>query len=211
MRTTTLTIMTALALLTCAFPVGGSPAHDKTLTFAMPACPIRQTTVPPTKVAFVLPSKNPLRAPFTVTGTVQITDQTGSTVILTQNDVEASSTSFFFTRTVKTLQHATGSLSIDKGCTKTDPYGSNNCTWAWGQSITAAFQGALQEDIQAGKLIVDLKIDGTTPLQFTCPVCGASCTFAVPREVDDGKVNELWVLMFGLFRFPLALTNIFPH
>jgi hypothetical protein len=105
----------------------------------------------------------------------------------------------------------TGSLSIDKGCTKTDPYGSNNCTWAWGQSITAAFQGALQEDIQAGKLIVDLKIDGTTPLQFTCPVCGASCTFAVPREVDDGKVNELWVLMFGLFRFPLALTNIFPH
>src|SRR6185369_16424886 len=155
MRRTKLTIITALALLPGAFPVGADEGHDpKTLTFAMPACPIQQTTVPPTKVAFVLPSRNPRGVTFTVSGTVQLTDQTGSTVILTQNDVEATRANFFFSRTVKTIQHATGSLAFDKGCTKTDPFGSNNCTWTWGQSITAAFQGALQEDIQTGKLIV---------------------------------------------------------
>jgi hypothetical protein len=215
MRKVKVTLLVMLAVFAAGVftvaPVRGHDNTPKTLTFAMPPCPIKQATVPPTKVAFMLPNTNPLGVPVTVTGSVQITDQTGSTVILTSNDVEAKLNNFFFTRTVKTLQHATGSLTFDKGCTKTDPYGSYNCTWTWGQPITAAFQGALQEDLQAGKLIVDLKIDGTIPVQFSCPVCGASCTINIPKQVDDGKGNELWVLLFGLIRLPLGLTNVFAH
>ena len=89
-----------------------------------------------------------------------------------------------FSRTVKTLQHATGQLTFDKGCTKTDPYGSNICFWDVGQHVTEAHQGALQEDITAGKLIVDLKVadtsHSTTPFQFSCPICGGNCTIVNP-------------------------------
>ena len=205
-------LLGALAFWAFVFTFGAGPVHGqgRTLTFAMPACPIKATTVPPTKVPFVLPRSNPL-APFAITGTVQVTDQTSSTVILTQIVADTTLHGVDFARTVKTLQHATGQLTFDKGCTRTDPYGSNNCHWTWGESLTAAFQGALQEDIQAGRLIVDLKIDNTIPFQFSCPVCGASCTIPIPKQVDDGKFNEIWVLTFALIRFPLALTTLFPH
>src|SRR5262245_40968528 len=127
----------------------------KSFTFRTPACPIEATTILPTFADFTLPKKNPLGGPVSVAGTVQVTDQTGSTVILLAVTADANPTGVNFTRTVKTLQHGVGAVSFDKGCTATDPYGSNNCGWFWGQSITAAYQGALQEDITAGKLIVD--------------------------------------------------------
>lgn len=213
MRKINPTLNGVLAVLTFVFILGASPVYGedkppKTLTFAMPPCPIKAATVPPTKIGFMLPSRNPLR-PFTATGTVQVTDQTGATVILTDVVGDTTLNGVDFARTVQTLQHATGQVTFDKGCTKTDPYGSTNCHWDWGQSVTAAFQGALQEDIQAGKLIVDLKVDTTIPFQFSCPVCGASCTITVPKQVDDGKFNELWVLMFGLIRLPLTLPQLF--
>jgi hypothetical protein len=95
-----------------------------------------------------------------------------------------SSCRFAFSRTVNILQHMTGQLTFDKGCTATDPYGSNHCTWNVGQQVTAAHQGALQEDVTAGKLIVDLQltdtIHGTTPFQFSCPICGGDCTIVNP-------------------------------
>jgi len=162
-----------------------------TLTIAMPPCPIQATAVPPTKMEFTFPSTNPIGMEDTITGTVQFTDQTGSTVVLLEVSADATLGGFDWSRTVKTLQHATGQVTFDKGCTKTDPYGSNNCHWDWGQSVTAAYQGALQEDVTAGKLIVDLKVDDIIPFQFTCPVCGATCTFSIPPQVGP----EIWELM----------------
>jgi hypothetical protein len=162
-----------------------------TLTIAMPPCPIKATAVPPTKTEFNFPSTNPIGMEDTITGTVQFTDQTGSTVVLLEVSADAKLGGFDWSRTVKTLQHATGQVTFDKGCTKSDPYGSDNCHWDWGQSVTAAYQGALQEDVTAGKLIVDLKVDDTIPFQFTCPVCGTTCTFSIPPQVGP----EIWELM----------------
>ena len=162
-----------------------------TMTIAMPPCPIEATAVPSTKTEFTFPSTNPIGMEDTITGTVQFTDQTGSTVVLLEVSADATLSGFDWSRTVKTLQHATGTVTFDKGCTKTDPYGSNNCHWDWGQSITAAYQGVLQEDVTAGKLIVDLKVDDNIPFQFSCPVCGATCTFSIPPQVGP----EIWELM----------------
>jgi len=85
-----------------------------------------------------------------------------------------------FSRTVKSISHATGQVTFDKGCTSTDPYGSNNCHWDWNEAVTVAYQGALQEDITSGKLVVDMKVNNVIPFQFTCPICGANCTIEIP-------------------------------
>ena len=163
-----------------------------TLTIAMPPCPIEATAVPSTKTEFTFPSTNPIGMEDTITGTVQFTDQTGSTVVLLEVSADATLSGFDWSRTVKTLQHATGQVTFDKGCTKTDPYGSNNCHWDWSQSVTAAYQGVLQEGVTTpGKLIVDLTVDDNIPFQFTCPVCGANCTFSIPPQVGP----EIWELM----------------
>jgi hypothetical protein len=128
--------------------------------------------------------------------------------------VKADSTRFGYSRTVKSISHVTGSLTYDKGCTATDPYGSNNCSWTWGESITVANQGALQEDITSGKLVVDLKVNNITPVQFTCPVCGATCTLTIPEQQQQNQQqwDETWALMTQtVFRFPLFLIipNLF--
>lgn len=189
-------------------PVNGVGVCEQLrFTFPMPACPIKATTVPPTKTDFRLPAGEPQGGAVSVAGTVQITDQTGSTILLLAVAAEADGTGVSFARTVKTLAHTTGQVTFDRGCTKTDPYGSNDCTWTWGESITAAFQGALQEDITSGKLIVDLKIDNTIPFSFNCPLCGADCTFTVPEQPDHGRWDKLWRLMIRLIRFPLALIK----
>lgn len=170
----------------------------KTITFDMPACPIQAKTVPPTKTPFQLPPRNLLGEPLSVTGTVQVTDQTGSTVFLIAPTLGVDDSGISFARTVKTLQHATGSVTFDKGCTKTDPYGSNNCHWDWGQQVTMAHQSALQEDITDGKLIVDLNVN-STPFQFSCAVCGAPCTVQIPPELDCPPSNRIWTLVVYMF------------
>jgi len=175
---------------------------NKSITFDMPPCPIKAKRVAPSKTEFQLPRRNPLGEPVSVTGTIQWTDQTGSTVILLAPVLTADQTGLSFSRTVKTLQHATGELTFDKGCTKTDPYGSNNCTWVWGEQVTLADEGALQEDITAGKLIVDLKIDTTIPLQFSCSICGAPCTVSIPPELDHGRWNRIWEVAMYLLGHP---------
>lgn len=195
--------LAAFALLFTLVMAG--PAHarhriTRTITFDMPACPIEANTLYPTKSEFRLPRWNPLGEPFSVAGTVQVTDQTSSTVLLLAPTLSADDTGITFSRTVRQIGHATGSLSFDKGCTKTDPYGSNDCTWAWRDTITAAYEGTLQEDITNGKLIVDLNINNTTPLSFACPVCGASCTVTIPQQLDHGQWNRIWDLLMALIR-----------
>jgi len=224
MRKRSLTLFAVGATLLWAVAQYGAPAmpHDdddrdrdriaKTLTFRMPDCPIEATTVSPTKMDFTFPERNPLRAPFSVAGNIQVTDQTSSTVILLNESAAGDDTGVTFSRTVRDLAHMTGDVSFDKGCTRTDPYGSNDCTWAWGESITTAYEGALQEDITAGKLIVDLQVNNTIPLSFTCAVCGARCTVTIPEGIDEGKWDEIWRWMIRLIRFPFDLTQPpFPH
>jgi hypothetical protein len=193
----------------CAGPPMPPPvdAITKTLTFAMPACPIEATTVPRTTTEFTLPKKDPRGVAISVAGTVQVTDQTSATIFKISGDAEADRTGVIFSRTVEQLGHINGSVDFDLGCAATDPYGSNDCSWTWGESIEAAFQGALQEDITSGKLLVDLKIDNTIPFSFSCPVCGANCSITIPHQLDQGRLDEIWVLMIRLIRFPLALTK----
>jgi hypothetical protein len=173
-----------------------------TLTFAMPACPIETITVPPTKKEFTLPGANPFGETVSVTGTVQIADQSGGVILKISGDAEADPTEVTFSRVVNTIAHMTGQVSFDKGCTSTDPFGSNDCTFAWGESISESYQGALQENITSGKEVVDLKINNTIPFSFSCPVCGADCTITVPEQIDDSTS------LLQLLQFPFALINV---
>jgi hypothetical protein len=95
-----------------------------------------------------------------------------------------SSCSFAFSRTVNTIQHIVANLTFDQGCTISDPYGSNGCTWTWAEPVEATYAGALQEDVTSGKLVGNLQltdtIHGTTPFPFSCPICGADCTILNP-------------------------------
>ena len=217
MRKRSLTLFALCATLLWAGAIYGAPPEDKitkTLTFAMPPCPIEATTVPPTKTDFTLPDMNPLGivesgelSAVSVAGTIQVTDQTGSTVILLGVAADADLTGVNFARTVKTLQHATGQVAFDKGCTATDPYGSNKCFFRWGDSISASFQGALQENIPSGKLVVNLKIDNTIPFSFACPVCGAKCAITIPEQIDDGRWEQVLHLMIRLIKFPFAVLQ----
>jgi hypothetical protein len=86
----------------------------------------------------------------------------------------------YFDRTIDLLTHATGSLTFNTGCTATDQYGSNKCSFNWNQAVSCTFQGALQEDITSGKLVVDAKINNVIPFSFSCPICGANCTIEIP-------------------------------
>jgi hypothetical protein len=178
-----------------------SPPTTRTLTFTMPACPIEATTVPRTISKFTLPGANPFGEAVSVTGTVQIADQTGGVVLKISGDAEADLTGVTFSRTVNTIAHMTGQVTFDRGCTKTDPFGTNDCTFAWGESISEAYEGALQENITSGKEVVDLKINNTIPFSFSCPVCGASCTITIPEQIDDST------FLFQLIGFPFALIN----
>ena len=208
MRKINLTLTGVLAVLAFVFTLGAGPIHAQVRTFTMPVCPIKAYTLAPTKIEIKLPDENPLGETFSVVGTVQVTDQTGSTVSLTQYVVGADDTRVTYARTVKTLQHETGSLTFDKGCRSTDPYGSNNCTWDWGQSVTEAYQGNLQEDITSGKFIVDLTVNNTTKVQFACPMCGGTCT------IPGGILHEkgLWdLLMTQIFQFSFFLTTPLPN
>lgn len=174
------------------------------------AClPDRGYNRPPTTTEFRLPKKNQRGVAVSVAGTVQVADQSGGVILKISETAEADLTGVTFSRTVNTLTHATGQVTFDQGCTKTDPYGSNDCTWTWGDSISAKYQGALQEDITSGKLVVDLKIDSTIPFSFSCPVCGAKCTITIPEQLDKRSWDEIWQLMIRLIRLPLILA--FPN
>lgn len=193
-----LTLTGLLAVLAFVFTLGVGPIHAQIMSYPMLPCPIKQRTVPPTKTEMQLPNENPTGESLSLTGTTQITDQTSSTVSLTEYDLEANSTHIFYSRTEKTLQHMTGSLAFDKGCTATDPYGSNDCTWNWGDSVIASYQGALQEDIAAGKFIVDLKVNGT-PVSASGPVCGSTFTIFPPLNSELAQPPALqWYTMWHL-------------
>ena len=95
-------------------------------------------------------------------------------------EVAGPNAGVYFDRTINTASHVTGSVTFNAGCAASDQWGSNKCTWNWKQAITATLAGALQEDITTGKLVVDLKLNNVIPFSFSCPLCGANCTFEIP-------------------------------
>jgi hypothetical protein len=175
-------------------------AQGKSLTLETPACPIKAFTIPPgTKTVFPIPSADPLAAALNVAGTVQVADQSGGVISKTTVTFDVLPTGIDFARTVNTVLHITGQVTFDKGCTKTDPYGSNVCHWDYTELVHIGTQGALQEDVTAGKIVVDLKLNNTIPFSFSCPVCGATCVVTAPAQFDQA---EIWALFFSLAPIP---------
>eukprot|EP00358_Blepharisma_japonicum_P003237 CAMPEP_0202951170 /NCGR_PEP_ID=MMETSP1395-20130829/29042_1 /ASSEMBLY_ACC=CAM_ASM_000871 /TAXON_ID=5961 /ORGANISM="Blepharisma japonicum, Strain Stock R1072" /LENGTH=145 /DNA_ID=CAMNT_0049657629 /DNA_START=35 /DNA_END=469 /DNA_ORIENTATION=+ len=95
-------------------------------------------------------------------------------------EVAAPNGGVYFDRSVDTAAHITGAVTFSTGCAGSDQWGSNKCTWNWKEGITATVAGALQEDITTGKVVVDLKLNNVIPFSFSCPICGANCTFEIP-------------------------------
>src|SRR3974390_508295 len=108
MRKINLKLIGVMAVFAFVFTLGAGLAHGqntKTLTFPMPACPIKARTIPPTKTPFMLPSRNPLGATSSVMGTVQVADQTGGVIFKTTDVVQTDSAHLTFSRTVNTIAH----------------------------------------------------------------------------------------------------------
>ena len=76
---------------------------------------------------------------------------------------------------------ASGTLVATPGCSKTDQYGSNDCKFDWGQTITGTLNATLPVAITTGATVsVDAKIDGLISWKFSCPVCGGFCVLDIP-------------------------------
>jgi len=66
-------------------------------------------------------------------------------------------------------------------CTGSDAYGSNDCTFNWSTNYTAEVTLTLAKDLNAAsKLSANLKLDGFVPWDFTCPICGSTCSIKIP-------------------------------
>ena len=93
-----------------------------------------------------------------------------------------------FSRTVTAVgPSGGGSLKFDAGCSSTDAYGSNNCNWAWGETIVGSVD-AHSGGLDVGSTLnVDLKIDRVISWKFICAACGQNCTTSVP--IVNEEVN----------------------
>jgi len=96
--------------------------------------------------------------------------------------VYAADKGIHLNRTVRAGSGVTGSLVItpEKFCAAKDDWGDNNCNIPWSNTITLDLKTKTPTTLGAkSKLDIDLKVKGL-PLKFSCPVCGANCTFEVP-------------------------------
>jgi len=86
-----------------------------------------------------------------------------------------------FDRTVDSISKASALVTFDKGCTKSDTYGSNECTFNWGDTVSVNYDVSLEEDIDDGATIdIDAKVDNLLPFKASCKACGANCTLTIP-------------------------------
>lgn len=84
-------------------------------------------------------------------------------------------------RTINSLADANGTITIAKGCTESDQYGSNDCAFGWGDSIDVTYDVELDEDLDEGSTVaIDVKLDGLIPFKASCPLCGKNCTITIP-------------------------------
>lgn len=77
-------------------------------------------------------------------------------------------------------------LKFDNGCSSSDDYGSNDCTFAWGDEISGSAGGSLGHDLEEGSTFsVDVKIDKFVSWKFSCAACGSNCTTTIPVVNQD--------------------------
>merc|ERR1712222_10808 len=105
-------------------------------------------------------------------------------------------------RTIKSVNKAKGTLTVDHGCTGKDAYGSNVCEMNWGETYNITIDAELDDDLNSNtKLNVNAKLDGLIPFKVSCAICGVDCTITIPIgkfpcPVKGGKVDQ--VLSFTL-------------
>ena len=76
---------------------------------------------------------------------------------------------FRFSRTVNAINKATGTITLDSGCTSKDQYGSNDCDLHWGEKHTVTIAGNLEEDLNGGsKFAVKATVLGIIPFDLEC-------------------------------------------
>eukprot|EP00038_Savillea_parva_P007165 m.168266 g.168266 ORF g.168266 m.168266 type:complete len:169 (-) comp12934_c0_seq1:146-652(-) len=92
-----------------------------------------------------------------------------------------ASASLDFSRTVtKVASGSSAKVTFDKGCSQTDPYGSNDCSLDWGSDYTVTYNATFPPITSGHKIAIALKVDGIIPFDVTCPACGGNCEFEVP-------------------------------
>ncbi|GMI35530.1 hypothetical protein TeGR_g6932 [Tetraparma gracilis] len=92
-------------------------------------------------------------------------------------------------------------LKFDNGCSSSDDYGSNDCTFAWGDEISGSAGGSLGHDLEEGSTFsVDVKIDKFVSWKFSCAACGSNCTTTIPVVNQD--VN------FAMPDCPIPATDV---
>eukprot|EP01051_Picozoa_sp_SAG22_P014885 SAG22_NODE_1868_length_3404_cov_67.845688_7_plen_152_part_00 len=86
-------------------------------------------------------------------------------------DTQPGAKGISFQRTINDEQKVVGSLTFDKGCSKSDKYGSNNCLLAWGAEYSLQYNLTLQSDLgQGSKISLDMKVR-PAGIGFFCPRC----------------------------------------
>mmetsp|Transcript_23039 Transcript_23039/g.38980 ORF Transcript_23039/g.38980 Transcript_23039/m.38980 type:complete len:174 (-) Transcript_23039:1171-1692(-) len=92
------------------------------------------------------------------------------------------SANIHFSRTAKAIApDSSFYVEFADGCASTDDYGSNDCTFDWGQAVEGSVTGKLGHDLQEGSSFhVNLKVDTVIPWKFSCAACGVNCTTTVP-------------------------------
>merc|ERR1712070_68280 len=83
-------------------------------------------------------------------------------------------------RTINSASGITGSAVVDSGCSSKDQYGSNDCSFSWGQKLGLTLNTTLAADVASGTIAIDAKIDGFLPFKASCAVCGEPCTITIP-------------------------------
>ena len=101
--------------------------------------------------------------------------------------VASASADLEITRTVKSIMPGlNASIILNSGCSKKDQYGSNDCDLKWGQNYTVALDATLPEDVTTGATFaVDILLDGLVRAKFSCPLCGANCSFDIASHKQN--------------------------
>merc|ERR1711988_91556 len=92
-------------------------------------------------------------------------------------------------RTINSASGITGSAVVDSGCSSKDDYGSNDCSFSWGQKLGLTLNTTLAAYVASGTIAIDAKVDGFLPFKASCAVCGAPCTITIPVVKKTITIN----------------------
>merc|ERR1711907_23835 len=83
-------------------------------------------------------------------------------------------------RTISSATGIEGTAMVDSGCSGKDDYGSNDCSWSWGQKLGLTLNTTIAKDVTSGTIALDAKVDGFLPFKASCALCGTPCTIPIP-------------------------------